>query len=84
MNIKFQTNLDRYNGTNFPTNLEHVPRIGESVQVVTESLAHFRSKKLPTALEVVDVIHTADAVICELWYKKTSLAIANAAGINLF
>jgi len=41
---------------------------------------YFHSKKLPTRLEVVDVIHTEKGVICELWYNKRDKEIAEMAG----
>ena len=80
MNIIFHTNLDAYNSSYFPTDLTFVPRIGEKV-AVNKTIAHYlRNKKLPTRLEVVDVIYHEDYVECELWYNQQDKQIADAAG----
>jgi hypothetical protein len=80
MKIVFQTNIDNYKTNCFPENLTSAPRMGEKVMVVKAFISYFRDKKLPTRLEVVDVTHTEECVICELWYNKTDKEIADRCG----
>lgn len=68
--IIFKTNLDAYYPSMFPKNLEHVPRLGEKVRVVESKLPYCESHKLPVVLEVVDVIHCEEEIVCELSYKE--------------
>ena len=84
MRVIFRTNLDNYQTNCFPSNLDQVPRIGDSVEVDEGFKTWFRNKKLPTSLKVVDVTWTDKAVICELWYKPIDVEAAKISGINLF
>lgn len=88
MKIKFTTNLDNYQKACFPEVLTIPPRIGDSVLVRKVWYRYFLDKKLPTQLEVVNVIWTEDyseeIVICELWYKNIDVEFAKLNKINLF
>ena len=82
--IKFKTNLDKYQGNCFPSNLEIPPRVGEKVAVVEGFISHYMNRKLPTTLEVVDVLHTEKLIVCELWYSKTDILSAEVSNVDLF
>ena len=83
MIVKFKTNLDRYDNSHFPR-FEIPPRIGETVLVSGAAYNYYKNEKLPTRLEVVDVVWGEDSVTCELWYKQIDVDIANRNGVNLF
>lgn len=84
MKIIFHTNLDHYKTNCFPENLTHKPFIGEKIQVVSVFKSFYENKKLPTRLEVVDVTHTEQGVVCELYYNEQDLHISKIAGGNPF
>jgi hypothetical protein len=84
MRVYFKTNVDHYKTNCFPENLTFLPRKGEKVFVNKVFAEYFASKKLPLRLEVVDVYHTEDGVICELWYNETDKQIAEKNGAKLF
>jgi len=84
MNIIFITNVDKYRRNCFPTGLQIPPRIGESVSVLETFKSHYFNQKLPTRMEVVDVIWEEDCVVCELWYKKIDVEKAKILGIQLY
>lgn len=84
MKIFFNTNLDHYKTNCFPENLQFVPRVGEKVMVTNVFFEWFKNKQLPIRLEVVNVTHTEQGVICELWYNESDLKIAKQAGANIF
>ena len=84
MKVTFRTNLDNYRTNCFPNNLDCPPRVGETVVVNEAFLQHYRSKNLPTSLEVVKVSWTERGVICELWYSKQDVEMAKACNVNLF
>lgn len=84
MKVIFKTSLDHYSSyVCFPINLEIPPRIGETVNIVDSLRTHFQQQRLPTRMEVVDVIWTEHAVICELWYKKQDVEAAKFSGVKL-
>jgi len=64
--------------------LDAVPRIGDNIMVTKIYLDHYRNKKLPLYLEVVNVIWTEDYVICELWYRKVDIEASKISGVELF
>jgi hypothetical protein len=80
--IVFTTQIDHYKTSCWPTDLSIAPRIGEKVLVTKVFIDYFRSKKLPTRLEVVDVTHTDDGIVCELHYNKLDKQIADQNGAN--
>lgn len=85
MKVRFRTNIDNYSNKDcFPDNFVTPPRIGESVSVKEGFVNHFRSKKIPTTLIVVDVVWFEDKVVCELWYKDIDVKSAKISGVNLF
>lgn len=84
MLVIFKTNIDHYKTNCFPKNLVIPPRIGETVSVTDTFESHFRDKRLPTRLEVVDVIWTEDGVVCELWYKEIDVKSSMLSGVELF
>ena len=84
MKIIFRTNIDHYINNPFPTNLTMVPRKGETVLVNKSSRNYYVSLKLPTRMEVVDVVWDEDIVIVELHYKKHDIEMAKILGIELF
>ena len=81
--IVFHTNLDEYQCACWPKQIKVIPRIGETVYVVDEMREHFRNKKFPIRMHVVDVTYTEKIrdsygdysekyytlVEIELWYK---------------
>lgn len=79
MNILFRTNIDHYKKNCFPTNFKMPPRIGESVSVIDIFIDSFTKRKLPTRLEVVDVIWSENSIICELWYKSSDFDVLNSS-----
>ncbi|MEO6303837.1 MAG: hypothetical protein ABIP51_11765 [Bacteroidia bacterium] len=83
MKVIFKTNIDRYKTNCWPENITIPPRIGETVLVVEVFQNFFISKKLPTRLEVVDVIWSDKGVICDLWYKKQDIEIAKLSNTKL-
>lgn len=84
MKVIFRTNIDNYQTNCFPENLTIPPRIGESVMVTEVFGSYFSNKKLPTKLEVVDVVHTNKGILCELSYRKIDIETAKVSGINLW
>ena len=83
MNIYFKTNLDRYKTNCFPTNLTQVPRVGDKILVERVFIKFYENLGLPIFLEVVDVYWSSEGVICELWFSKNSMNLAEAKGVNL-
>lgn len=83
MKVKFQTNLDKYESSYFPSNLEIPPRIGEKVEVCSCVIEFLQIQKLPTRLEVRDVTYNGFGAVVELHYNETDLkiALANDAGV---
>jgi len=82
--IVFQTNIDHYTNNHFPQQLSIPPRIGEHVRVKEEWGHMLKQKKLPLILEVVDVIHGEENIVCELHYKEIDLKFAKQAGRSLY
>ena len=84
MRILFKTNLDKYQTNCFPENLKYKPCVGEKIHVTNVFVQYYRDQKLPIRLEVVDVTHTDQDVVCELWYCKIDVEAAKLSGVNLF
>ena len=84
MKVVFKTNLDQYKTNCFPTNITHPPRKGDKVMVTEVFGEYFLKQKLPVSLEVVDVVWTEYAVVCELWYNKVDLEICKSSGAKPF
>ncbi len=84
MKIVFKTAIDKYKTNCFPTNLTHVPRIGEKVMVTEVFIKYYENKNLPITLKVFDVIHTERGIIVELHYSEIDIKCAQASGVNLF
>lgn len=83
MRVVFKTNIDHYKTNCFPKNVTTPPRIGEKVLVNDVFFDYYTHKKLPTKLEVVDVLYSQHGVVCELWYTKIDIETANLRGIKL-
>ena len=84
MKVIFITNLDNYQNHCFPEKLTMVPRKGDIINVTEVFVKYFEDKKLPTRLEVVDVIWGEKDVKCELWYKEIDVRAAKISNINLY
>ena len=84
MKVTFFTNIDHYKTNCFPENITIPPRIGETVLVKVVFAMYYSQIKLPTRLEIIDVIWTDQGVICELWYKKIDIKAAKVSGVSLF
>ena len=69
MSIKLRSNLDRYPANCFPQNLQHVPRVGERIEILTHYSMEF---PYPNYLEVKTVTHSEYGVHVDLWYDKIS------------
>jgi len=61
-----------------------IPRIGETVEVSIDLHSYYQDKKLPTRMQVVDVTHTSNGIIVELWFKDVDVKAAELNGVNLF
>ena len=87
-NIICRTAVDRYKGNDTFAPLVDIPRIGETVEVSDSFRSWFTDRKLPTRMEVIDVIYTTEfkkpVVIIELHYKKLDIEIANQNKVELF
>lgn len=83
MKVVFSTNIDNYKGSNFP-DFSIPPRKGDTVQVLDSHIDYFKNRKLPTRLEVVDVVWKENYVICELHYKQIDIEVAKISGVYLF
>ena len=87
MQILFKTNLDKYsNKLCFPTldTMDAMPRIGETINVISEFYTYYRDMRHPTSLQVVNVTWAEKAMICELSYSDIDFRTAKVSGINLF
>jgi len=84
MLVLLKTNIDQYKTNCFPEDLKAVPRVGETVMVTKVFIEYFEKKQFPTTLEVVNVIHTDNGVVCELWYRAVDVRMAKQQGVNLF
>lgn len=83
MEIIFKTNIDAYNVNDFQFtygNNTRVPVVGEKIHVSDSRESYFRSKKLPTRLEVKDVNWYWNKVEIELHYNKTDLEFCIQGG----
>jgi len=71
MQIRYQTNLDHYYGSDFPQlDIGIIPRKGEKVHVLPECAGRLMDLNLPTCLEVYDVDYHHNRVVIELWYSE--------------
>lgn len=84
MKVIFKTNIDNYQKSCFPTNITQAPRRGDVVNVTKSFFEYFRSKRLPTTLEVVNVTWDEIGIICELHYRSIDIQTAKLNGISLF
>jgi len=84
MKVIITCNIDAYREECFPYPSQ-VPRVGDLISVLNSFSSHYKNQKLPTLLEVVQVIwYENDTVEVNVHYTKTTIQSAKITGINLY
>jgi len=84
MNIIISCNIDAYEMDCFPK-LSQVPRKGDLILVNNAFHNHYAKKKLPTILEVKQVMWGEnDFVSVSVHYMQCTIDSAKLSGINLY
>ena len=84
MNIIIQTNIDAYKTNCFPT-LSQVPRVGDLIIITNSFHSYYESKRLPTVLEVKQVMWgDNDFVSVSVHYMQSTITAAQYSGVNLY
>lgn len=66
MTIEYISDLKDYDMSDFPTDLQTIPRIGDSILINSERIKYYRNKNLSTTLKVINVIWCKEGTIIEL------------------
>jgi len=84
MKVIITCNIDAYKKDCFPV-LSQVPRVGDLIVVKNDFYSYFESKKLPTILEVKQVIWgESDSVSISVHYMQQTIESAKYSGVNLY